>query len=112
MKTMLALLGAIVIVQLGGGAAGDATKKEQDKLQGTWVVVEAEQNGQPLDRIKGGKLIVRENNFPIETASGSTLKGDLMLDGSKSPKRIAFAHQEGLLRDKHWQGIYKLEGDK
>jgi prepilin-type N-terminal cleavage/methylation domain-containing protein len=36
----------------------DAAKKDQEKLQGTWVVASAEQDGKPLDRIKGGKLTV------------------------------------------------------
>ncbi len=31
---------------------GDVAQKDQEKLQGTWTVVAAEHEGQPLDRIK------------------------------------------------------------
>ena len=64
-----------------------------------------------LDRIKGNQLIVKDNQFTVVTKSAE-LKGDLTLDPSKSPKRIDFQHQEGQLRDKKWEGIYKLDGDK
>ncbi len=51
-------------------AADDAAKKDFQRLQGTWTVVAAEKDGEPLDRIKGGKLIVKDVNFTINTASG------------------------------------------
>ena len=88
-----------------------AAQQEMKKLQGTWVVVGAERDGTPLDRIKGNKLIVRDNQFTIVTQSAE-LKGDLTLAPGKSPKAIDFQHQEGMLRDKKWEGIYKLEGDR
>lgn len=88
-----------------------AAAKDLKKLQGTWIVVQAEREGQPLDRIKGNSLIVKDNQFTVD-AKGAELKGDLTLDAGKSPRRIDFQHQEGMLRDKKWEGIYKLEGDK
>jgi uncharacterized protein (TIGR03067 family) len=30
----------------------------------------------------------------------------------QSPKTLDFQHQEGLLRDKKWEGICKLDGDR
>ncbi len=55
-----------------------AAKKDQDKLQGTWVVVAAERDGQSLDRIRGGKLAIAGNGFTIQTATGFELKGTFM----------------------------------
>jgi uncharacterized protein (TIGR03067 family) len=105
--TLLLLSGSAGLVHADGNAAAQELKK----LQGTWVVVEAERDGAPLDRIKGNKLVVKDNQFTVVTPSAE-LKGDLKLDPDKAPKAIDFYHQEGLLRDKKWEGIYKLDGDK
>lgn len=92
-------------------AAEEAAKKDFEQLQGTWIVTGAEQDGKPLDRLQGGKLVVKDQNFHIKTASGTEMKGDLQLEPAKKPKHIDWLHQEGLLREKTWQGIYELDGD-
>lgn len=76
-------------------AADDAAKKDFQRLQGTWTVVAAEKDGEAFDRIKGGKLIVKDMNFTINTASGTEMRGDLRIDPAKKPKHMDFAHQEG-----------------
>lgn len=91
--------------------AEDAAKKDFAKLQGTWVVTAAEQDGKALDRLQGGKLVIKDQNFHIKTASGTEMKGDLQLDPAKKPTHMDWMHQEGLLREKTWQGIYELDGD-
>jgi uncharacterized protein (TIGR03067 family) len=106
---LTALLIALAVV--GSVAADDAVKKDFEKLQGVWVVTAAEQDGKALDRLQGGKLTVKDQNFHVKTASGTEMKGDLTLDPAKKPKHIDWFHQEGLLREKTWQGIYELEGD-
>jgi uncharacterized protein (TIGR03067 family) len=102
---------ALAFATFAARADDDAAKKELKALQGTWKVVAAEQDGDPLDRIVGGLLVVKDNNFHIKTAGGTELKGDLRLDPTKKPRHIDFAHQEGLLKDKTWQGIYELKDD-
>ena len=32
-------------------------------------------------------------------------------DPTKKPKHIDYIHQEGMLKDKKWEGIYELKGD-
>lgn len=108
----LLLLGIVVgFLLVTNGSAQDGVEKDFQKLRGTWKVVAAEKDGQPLDRLKGGTLVIKDQNFIIQTASGSELKGDLRLDPSKKPRTMDLAHQEGLLRDKTWQAIYALDGD-
>jgi uncharacterized protein (TIGR03067 family) len=103
---------ALVVATLAVARADDeAAKKELKALHGTWKVVAAEQDGGPLDRIVGGTLTVKDNNFAIKTAGGTELKGDLTLDPAKAPKHINFTHQDGPLKDKTWQGIYELKDD-
>ncbi len=111
---MRVLLVGCVLAFAGFTAAranDDEAKKELKALQGTWKVVAAEHDGDPLERIVGGTLVIKENNFTIKTAGGTEMKGDLVLDPAKKPKHINLAHQEGLLKDKTWQGIYELKGD-
>jgi uncharacterized protein (TIGR03067 family) len=111
--TLLAagVLVAVTRLLLAGDAPKeDAAKKDQDRLQGTWVVVAAERDGRPLDRIKGGKLMIDGNGFVIQTASGAELKGTFMLDPTKKPKAMDLQHDAGLLRDKTWKAIYQVDG--
>lgn len=92
-------------------ADDDAAKKELKALQGKWVVVAAEQDGEPLERVVGGVMTIKDNNFAIKTKGGTELKGDLILNPAKTPKHIDLAHQDGPLKDKTWQGVYELKGD-
>lgn len=93
-----------------GGAEKD-NERDLKSMQGTWVVVTAERDGDSLDRIKGNKLIVKDNQFTI-IGKNFELRGHLTLDASASPKKLDMQHQEGALRDKKWEGIYKLEKNK
>lgn len=106
---LTALLVGLAVV--GSVAAEDAAKKDFEKLQGVWVVTGAEQDGKALNRLQGGKLTVKDQNFHVKTAGGTEMKGNLSLDPAKKPKHIDWLHQEGLLREKTWQGIYELDGD-
>jgi len=110
----IGLCGAVFLSAFPGGpTCADEKTAAQDlkNLQGTWVVIEAERDGAPLDRIKGNKLVVKDNHFTVVTRSAE-LKGDLTLGPNKSPKTVDFHHQEGQLRDKKGEGIYRLDGDR
>jgi uncharacterized protein (TIGR03067 family) len=109
MRIRLLLLAVVPLVLIA--ADKDAGKKEFPKLHGTWKVVAAEKDGKAFDAIKGGTLVIKDQNFAIKTASGTELKGDLALNVGKKPRTMAFAHQEGPLQDKTWHAIYDLDGD-
>src|SRR5271156_5601137 len=96
---------------LPGDNQEQTLKKEYQQLQGNWVVTDAEQNGQPLDRIKDGTLTVKDQGIAVKTKSGTELKGDLRIDPSKKPRAMDFVHLEGPLKDKTWEAIYELDGD-
>lgn len=106
------LLGcALVLVTFTARADEEAAKKDLKALEGTWKVVAAEHDGDPLDRIVGGVMVIKENNFHVKTKGGTELKGDLILSPTKKPKHIDYVHQDGPLKDKKWEGIYELKGD-
>jgi uncharacterized protein (TIGR03067 family) len=88
----------LMVVVAGCLLADDANEKEFKALRGVWTVVEAEHNGQSLDRIVGGKLTIKEVNFAIVTKNGIELKGDLRLDPDKKPMHMDLAHQDGPAR--------------
>lgn len=92
--------------------ADDGEKKAFETLAGTWIVTEAEKDGKPLDRLRDGTLTIDKQSFTIKTASGFELKGDLRIDATKKPWTIDFAHQNGVLREKTWQGICELKDDE
>src|SRR5262249_35547445 len=111
MRTKLPVLLAVALLLAAAAPKEDAAKKDQEAPQGTWVVVSAEQEGQAFDRIKGGKLVIKGNGFTIQTASGFEMKGTFTLDAAKKPRQIDFQHDEGVLRDKSWKAISRLDGD-
>src|SRR4051812_9867312 len=102
-----AMVVASVLALAAGPAEEDAGKKDRELLQGTWTVVSAEHDGQPLDRIKGNTLTLKGDRFTIKTRTAE-FKGTCKLDPTKKPKTIDFLHESDVLKDKTWQGIYSL----
>jgi uncharacterized protein (TIGR03067 family) len=104
---------ALLALTLTAAAAigADPAKKDEDRLQGVWTVTAAEHDGKALDRIKGNTLTVKGSRFTIKTKSAE-FTGTFRLDPGKTPKAIDFQHESDVLRDKKWEGVYKLEGDE
>ena len=96
--------------QTAGGVAtaADPAAGEFARLQGAWTVTAAEQNGKPLDVIKGGVLTITDRNFALKTAAGNEFKGELRINAETSPKQLDFVHAGGTTV---WEGIYTADGD-
>jgi uncharacterized protein (TIGR03067 family) len=111
---------ALLLTVALGLTKDDAVKKEMDKFQGEWIVVNAEHKGKNLSeddrkklgdaylltriRIKDDKLrcwIKEKDNEPKEGEDTA-----FKLDITKSPARISFGQNYEL------SAVYKLEGDK
>jgi uncharacterized protein (TIGR03067 family) len=98
---------------LGAAAAQDDAKGDKGKLQGTWIVLSAEQDGKPSDKAKGNTF-----TFSAEKVTFSHPKkreAAYELDSSQKPKHITIkvkleiegiGQAEGVVR-----GIYQLDGD-
>ncbi len=110
MRTKLVTV-VLVGLLVAAGAPKDAAEKEAKRLEGAWVVTSAEKDGQPLDRIKGNKLVITGQRFTIKTKT-IELEGTFRLDPAKKPKHMDFMHEKDFLRDKTWKAIYSLEGDE
>jgi uncharacterized protein (TIGR03067 family) len=72
-------------------------------LEGNWTVIAAQHGGKPMDGLSGGTMMVKADRFEIHTASGSLLKGQLKVDASQKPARMALLHDSGL----RWEAIYE-----
>jgi uncharacterized protein (TIGR03067 family) len=84
----------------------------QKQLQGTWTATQAERDGQAADDVVGHRLSLTGTRFQIQSADGKPLyAGTVRVDPSATPAAIDFAHTEGALKGKTWQGIYALDDD-
>src|SRR5687768_9090329 len=111
MYTMLPLITLLVTLSAAlqtsvDGPAAEATAAEFAKLQGAWTVTAAEQNGKPLDVIKGGVLTITDRGFTLSTAAGNEFKGELRINSATSPKQLDFVHAGG---SQVWEGIYTAD---
>ncbi len=96
-----------VLMSVSHAAAQDRTAEELAKLQGSWTVAAAEQNGKPLDVIKNGVLTVIDSRFALKTAAGNAFTGEIRLNPATSPKQVDFVHSGG---STVWEGIYTADG--
>jgi uncharacterized protein (TIGR03067 family) len=110
MRTSIRFLIVLWLATEASGAvyAQGSVADEFAKLQGSWTVTAAEQNGKPLDVIKGGVLTITDRNFALKTAAGNEFKGELRLNPMTSPKQLDFVHAGGTTV---WEGIYTADGD-
>jgi uncharacterized protein (TIGR03067 family) len=83
-----------------------------DKMQGTWNLVSAMEDGKalPADEVKQTTIVVKGNTFrfPGLAKDATSRAGTFKLDEAKNPKEIDSASDEKEVS----LGIYELEPDK
>ena len=109
----LMMLVVLVTGFLQGGDAEKETRKERDKLQGSWILKSVETKGMelPKDKIVPNVLVIRGDKF-ITMSGGKVLaEATFRIDPTKNPKWIdqEFKNKEGKLVVR--PGIYELTGD-
>ncbi len=87
-------------------------KKDQDRMQGAWVLVALEVNGKlvPPDKLKDTLLEIKGDKY-ITKVKGKSFETTFTLDPGKKPMAIDMMFVEGDKKDKVLKGIYLLEGD-
>jgi uncharacterized protein (TIGR03067 family) len=109
------LIVAILSLILGMGlvaAFAQPAGEAQRKLEGSWTATRAERDGKAADDVVGHRLSFTGSRFRIESKDGKLLyAGTVRVDPSAKPATIDFAHTEGTVKGKAWQGIYALDGD-
>jgi RNA polymerase sigma factor (sigma-70 family) len=122
-KTLTAVLMAVTLVVVGGsllvyralgserGQSAAASKDEKAKsdkesLQGAWVAVSAERNGEKFseERLKRWEQLVFAAD-KVSRKGSAPVEGAYTIDSDKKPKEIdLFTDGDG------WTGIYELKG--
>jgi uncharacterized protein (TIGR03067 family) len=117
---MRPLLFAVCLIGLFLGAAtagDDAAKKELAKVQGTWQIVSAEQDGQPLPDsiVQNLKFVFKGDSLVLEGVDDVRQKAGkimLKLDTSTTPKCMDWKVEAGSEKDKAFDGIYDWKDDQ
>ena len=88
----------------------DLGMKEQEAVQGDWVLVSGERDGIvfPESDVEGTKRTFTGDKFLVTKQSERVASGTFRLDPSKQPKEVN-VKLDGA--DKPVQGIYALEGE-
>ena len=90
--------------------AQEATKKDQEKLQGDWTLASGQRDGEefPEDLVKSLKRTMKNDQFSITRDGADLAKGKYKLDATKKPKVIDITLEGS---DSAVRGIYELDGD-
>jgi uncharacterized protein (TIGR03067 family) len=91
-------------------AKEDAAKEDLKKLEGTWVILSAEENGKqvPEGVIKDLdlRITITSNKVMLRLPQKKTEEATLTIDSTKKPKQIDLKSGDVEIR-----GIYSLDGD-
>jgi uncharacterized protein (TIGR03067 family) len=111
MRVIVAWIAVLVLV--GADGAQDAIKKEMTQLEGEWLMVSGEANGQslPEEAVKGGKRVAKEGQTTITIGGNVFFKAKFTIDPTNKPKAIDYNMTEGPTKGKTHLGIYELDGD-
>lgn len=113
----------LIMAALLAAAAAQATpalsappappRSDLDKVQGTWISVYMERNGQPVprQRYQGGKLVMEGDTFTYSMGGKVVSRGTRKFDPTHSPKAVDDTHTEGAFKGKSYRGIYELTDD-
>jgi uncharacterized protein (TIGR03067 family) len=93
--------------------AGDPPRSDLDRLQGTWLLVAMEREGEdvPAEDFKDWKAVYEENRITLRAGERVRRRGIVTLDPSRKPKAINTWDQDGPYEDQTVPGIYDLDGD-
>ncbi len=105
-------LHAVVIVAAGlllaanKPSSDESVKNELSKMEGTWIAVSAERDGEKRskDDIKDLKFVVKGDKWSI-TLEGQEYQGTLKIDPTKTPKESDSIMEDGQIV----KAIYKVD---
>jgi uncharacterized protein (TIGR03067 family) len=113
MMTWKWLIVGISGLLLAADTPKEDSKKELDRIQGSWVATSGESAGAPLpdEQVKEMKFVIKENKYSYAIAGAYQEKGTLKIDSSKKPKAIDVAITEGEDQGETQLGIYEVDKD-
>jgi uncharacterized protein (TIGR03067 family) len=93
--------------------AEDPPRSDLAKLQGTWLLVAMEKDGEnvPAEDFKDWKSVYKEDRLTLLVGDKVRRRGIVTLESSRKIKAINTWDQDGPYADQTVPGIYELEGD-
>jgi uncharacterized protein (TIGR03067 family) len=106
---------ALLFIAAADGSRNDETKKDLQRLQGTWAFVSVEENGvkKPQRDLKGMENRINwtfAGNVLFRNLASDKAKGGFRIDASKQPKEIDFFDYAG--KGVTARGIYAFDGEQ
>ena len=111
MRMLFAVIAVACLV--GAEPPADAVKKDMAQLEGEWVMVSGERDGQslPEDYVKTAARVAKDGVSTVTIGGMVVMKSKYTIDPSKKPKAIDFEALEGEAKGDKLHGIYELDGD-
>jgi uncharacterized protein (TIGR03067 family) len=109
MKARLLMITGLGLLLAACSRQASAPKTDLDRLQGTWNLTSAMQDGKPLaeDKVKQTTIVFKDDTFrfPGSAEYATSKEGTIKLDESKTPKEMdAISTEKEVML-----GIYRLE---
>src|SRR5688500_1431481 len=96
-------------------ARADDAKKDLEKLQGTWEIIEVVNSDRaiPADKVKGGQVVFKGDEMTLKEGSDDKdlRKFRVKLDPSQKPKAMDTTALNREYKGSVSSAIYQLEGD-
>jgi uncharacterized protein (TIGR03067 family) len=94
-------------------AADDPAPSDLDRLQGTWLLITLEAEGEdvPAEQHEGWNAVYAGNRLTLRAGEMVRRRGIITLDPSRSPRAMNTWDQDGPYEDQTVPGIYELAGD-
>jgi uncharacterized protein (TIGR03067 family) len=88
----------------------DAVKEELKKMEGTWLLVSGESNGEqmPAEMVKTIKAVVKGDKLSIHFGDNMVFEGTMSVDPTKKPKTMDTVSGKDNMKG---VAIYELDGD-
>jgi uncharacterized protein (TIGR03067 family) len=112
MKTRSLLhVGVVMTLAFPCIALGDDAKKDESKIDGTWLGKTAEIGGKELPKqaVANLKLTLKKGEYEVQAESAD--RGTVTYDDSAKPKKMDIKGVEGPNKGKTILAIYELTGD-
>jgi uncharacterized protein (TIGR03067 family) len=100
-----------ILLVLPAYARGDDAKKDEPKIDGTWLAKSAEIGGKKMPKkvVENIKLTLKKGEY--EVVAESPDKGTVTYDASADPKTMDIKGVEGPNKGKTFLAIYELKDD-
>lgn len=113
MRVSLLWIGVFGLAVAGLVFAADADT-DLKKFEGTWTLISGEADGKALteQQLKGGKLVIKGDQYTVTIPGKENATGKQKLDPTKTPKTIDISDDSGPNKGKTCLGIYEFKGEE